>query len=151
MKRKRELGTIHRLQLGLASVLWLIAIVAGPSQAIAQAAPARGEFQPVDLAAICAATFTNGPSPKSWNALARGRQTFGGVPFKIDCPLEITGIDDASDGEFHPTRLPAIAVGRKASQIHEAHRHEGWPSSAAPHCLQWLEGTESPYAIGWRH
>src|SRR5688572_2057014 len=121
MKRKIELGTIHRLRLGLASCLLLFAIGGGSSRAIAQAVPASGDFRPVDLSSLCTATFSNVPAAKTWTPLPRGQQTFGGVPFKIDCPLEITGIDDASNGEFHPTRLPAIKVGRKAGQIHLLH------------------------------
>jgi peroxiredoxin len=58
--------------------------------------------------------------PQSWSALPRGSQTFGGVPFRIDGKLALTGLEDARNGEFHATRV-TIPLGRKAARLHLLH------------------------------
>ncbi len=91
-----------------------------PASSRAQEAVAKVDYHPVDLSALCAAALSNSPSPQSWSALPRGVQTFGGIPFRIDGKLEVTGLNDARSGEFHPTRV-AIPVGRRAARLHLLH------------------------------
>jgi peroxiredoxin len=105
---------------------WLAGVSAGlvvcltVSPLCAQKEPSRGNYTPVDLSAPGTAGFSNSPSAQSWSALPRGAQTFGGVPFRIDGKLEVTGLDDAHNGEFHPARV-VIPVGRKAALLHLLH------------------------------
>jgi hypothetical protein len=118
MKQKTSPKNDHRTRIGFASLLAAFALSL-PSLATAQIA-ARANLQPIDLAALCAAAFTNSLSPQTWSALPRGVKTFNGITFKVDGRLEITGMDDARKGEFHPVRL-GIPIGRKAGLLHILH------------------------------
>jgi peroxiredoxin len=86
----------------------------------AQGELSRGSYFPVDLSALAATAFSNSPLPQSWSALPRGSQTFGGVPFRIDRKLALTGLDATRNGEFHPTRV-TVPLGRKAARLHLLH------------------------------
>ncbi len=81
---------------------------------------ALGDFQPVNLSGI-AQSSTNAPVEPSWASLPRGPQTFNGVPFRLEGPLAVTGLDDARQGDFHPPRLANIPVGQKAARLHLLH------------------------------
>jgi uncharacterized GH25 family protein len=102
---------------------WLILLAAWLTTSLAAAAdpPKAGDFLPLDLGPVRTKVVSNAPISKSWSALPVGLQTFDGVPFQIGGPIELTGIDDASNGEFHPPRLPAITLGRKAARLHLLH------------------------------
>jgi len=115
-----ELERICRAARWPAVALAILAACLATSLLRAQNKPTQGSHHPVDLSPLCAAAFSNSPSPQSWSALPRGAQTFGGVPFRIDGKLEVTGLDDARNGEFHPTRI-AIPIGRKATRLHLLH------------------------------
>ena len=114
MKLEMELRNIREWSWRLAILVACMA--AGSSRAQDQSAKDR--YHPVDLSALCASAASNSPSPQPWPALPRGAQTFGGVPFKIDGKLEVTGLDDARNGEFHPPRIGNIIIGRKAARLH---------------------------------
>ena len=89
-------------------------------------------FTPIDLSAPCAAAFSNAPSPQSWLALPRGTQTLDGVVFKIDGKLEVTGLDDARNGELHPSRLTGLRVGRKCARLWLLHGADGLEGDGVP-------------------
>jgi peroxiredoxin len=101
----------------LAGISAGLAIGLAANPLCAQRETNRGNYFPVDLSAVCAA-HSNSPVSPSFSSLPRGTQTFGGVPFRIDCNLQVTGIDDARNGEFHPARLANIPIGRKAMRLH---------------------------------
>lgn len=146
MKPKRTLGAAWQRKLrsrwDVAKRLALIAGLFGAAvalaplsaQPVAVAANASAEFHPVVLTPIASAIPTN-PSPnaaRSWSTLPRGRQTFGGVPFQIDGRLLLTGMRDASDGEFYPARLPEVRLGRKATRLHLLHACIGEDKDGVP-------------------
>lgn len=81
---------------------------------------ALGEFQRIDLSRVIASA-TNGPTEPSWASLPRGQHTFNGVPFQVDGPMAVTGMDDAREGDFYPTRMANLPVGRKAARLHLLH------------------------------
>ena len=127
-----ELENIRKTLQRLAWVPACLVACLASSPLLAQEEQASGSYQPVDLSVLCAAAFSNSPSPQSWSALPRGAQTFGGVPFRVDGKLEVTGLDDARDGEFHPTRLANIPVGRKAARLHLLHGTEHQVKDGVP-------------------
>jgi hypothetical protein len=118
MKQKTSPENDHRTRFGFAGLLVALALTL-PSLAIAQTA-AKANLQPIDLAALCAAAFTNSVSPQSWSALPRGVKTFNGITFKVDGRLAVTGLDAARKGEFHPVSL-GIPIGRRAGRLHILH------------------------------
>jgi hypothetical protein len=122
MKHVRELETVRRALRPLPGVSAALAalLMASPLEA-QQPQPARGRFHPVDLFASSAPAPAGVTAPKSWAALPQGPQTFGGIPFRIDGWLSVTGLDDARNGEFHRTRIANISVGRKAARLHLLH------------------------------
>src|SRR5947209_1105854 len=116
-----ELENIRKTLRPLAWVSAGLVVCLASSPLCAQRELAGGDYHPADLSALCAATLSNSSSPQSWSALPRGAQMFGGVPFRIDGKLEVTGLDDARNGEFYPTRLANIPIGRKAARLHLLH------------------------------
>ena len=89
--------------------------------AAAQIHAAPIDFHPVDLSALCAQAYSNSPSFQSWSALPRGAPTFDGIPFKVDGKLEVTGMEDARNGDLYPGRISHIPLGRKAGRLHLLH------------------------------
>ena len=82
-----------------------------------QPAGDRPTFHSVDLArgrANCLSNYLAQPSAKPW---PRGSQNLAGVPFQMDGQLEVSGLEAARRGEFLPSRVTDIPVGRKARRL----------------------------------
>jgi len=52
--------------------------------------------------------------------LPGGLQAFHGVPFRIDSPIAVTGMESARNGAFYPTEIN-LRIGGKAKRIHLLH------------------------------
>ncbi|MST93917.1 MAG: carboxypeptidase regulatory-like domain-containing protein [Pedosphaera sp.] len=103
----RRRGKRPLLALLLASLWMLVAPV-----------PGRAAFFPVDLTPPGAAIA---PPAPLWPALPQRALTNGGVPFRPGEPVAVTGLDAARRGDFFPTRVAGLAVGRKAARLHVLH------------------------------
>src|SRR5687767_7981055 len=66
-------------------------------------------FSFVDLSSFAIAS--EAPTARSLSALPDGLQSFNGVPFRIDRPVLVTGIEAARAGNFFPTAVTGIKVG----------------------------------------
>src|SRR5258708_202861 len=108
------------LPLGIA----LMGSLLGPGNAGARGEPAplanprpsgdRPGFHPIDLSRGHANSVSNYLAPPSANPWPRGSQNLEGVPFQMDCHLEVSGLEAARRGAFFPSRITGIPVGRKA-------------------------------------
>src|SRR5437667_247983 len=116
-----KLGTNQWVSSRFATWWTILGVGAPVLLTVAQNPAVLTDLHPVDLSALCATAFSNSPSPQSWSALPRGLQAFDGVPFRIDGKLEVTGMDDARNGEFHPPAIANIPVGSKAGRLHLVH------------------------------
>src|SRR3954469_26021994 len=76
------------------------------------AQPSAALYKTLDLSAYYTSSFSNALPPAV--SFPQGSQRFGGVPFKIDGKIELTGTDAARHGEFHPTQIIGIPVNQKA-------------------------------------
>ena len=161
MKQKMPRENSHRIRVassslifplkGLLAILTLLTGWMPGSPAVAQET-AKANLQPIDLSALCATAFSNSPSPQSWSAMPRGMQTFNGIPFKVDGRLEVTGMDDARKGEFHPPRLSAIPIGRKAERLHLLHGAQNDDKDGVPLAkviLHYLNGEERSFRLAY--
>src|SRR5438445_5134276 len=74
-------------------------------------------FHPLDLSRGRANSVSNYLAPPSANSWPRGPQNLEGVPFQIGGQLEVTGLEAARRGEFFPSRVTEIPVGRKAQRL----------------------------------
>ena len=133
MEQMIALGTKGRgprwLALGvgaLAVMAWLGAGVGG------RAFAADSGYQTVDLAPVFAGASIRSNVVKGAAALPRGVKEFGGVPFKIDGLLSVTGMEDVRHGEFHPPQIANIPVRRRAAQLHLLHGVDGEDKDGVP-------------------
>ena len=78
---------------------------------------APGTFHTVDLSRFYTTSFDSLPVGDVWESLPTGRQIVDGVPFQIGGRLEVTGMTAAREGDFAPTRIERIPVGRKAQRL----------------------------------
>jgi len=105
----------------------LIGILLWPGDAGAPAEPAplasprpAGDppnFHPLDLSRGHANSVSNYLASPSANPWPRGSQNLAGVPFQMDGQLEVSGLEAARRGEFFPSRITDIPVGRKARRL----------------------------------
>src|SRR5712692_5062919 len=77
----------------------------------------RPTFHSIDLARGHANCVSNYLAPPSANPWPRGSQNLEGVPFQMDGQLEVSGLEAARRGEFFPSRITDIPVGRKARRL----------------------------------
>ncbi|HEY2952170.1 MAG TPA: hypothetical protein VGK40_06290, partial [Verrucomicrobiae bacterium] len=129
--------------------LWAALPLLGAAAALAAGA---ATFTPIDLSAPCAAARSNSPSPQSWLALPRGTQTLDGVVFKIEGKLEVTGLDDARNGELHPSRLTSLNLGRKCARLWLLHGADGIEADGVPIAkllLHYANGKEREVRLGY--
>ena len=96
----------------------LLAWLLGGLWLLVAPAPGRAAFFPVDLTPPGAAIA---PPAPLWPALPQRALTNGGVPFRPGEPVAVTGLDAARRGDFFPTRVAGLAVGRKAARLHVLH------------------------------
>lgn len=119
-----------RLAVGILA-LWTAAW--GQAQPAPAPAPSpRGTFQPVDLSKFCTTSFANLPVGDVWESVPTGKQVLDGMLFQIDGRLEVTGMTAAREGDFAPTRLEGIPVGRKASRLVLLHGAIGSEDDGVP-------------------
>lgn len=79
------------------------------------------EFSAVDLSAHVQKRWEDIEPNTSWAAVPRGSQTIGGVPFKLDGIIEVTGMGAARAGEPKPAQVTAIPADARATHIHILH------------------------------
>lgn len=104
--------------------------VAPPIAAQAPAAPPPANvpppvppttFHPVNLQPFYAVRFSTGAVAGIWTPVPRGLQNLAGVPFEIGGKVELTGLDEARHGGFHPARVSGIVIGHRATRLHLLH------------------------------
>ena len=93
---------------------------------------ADGAYQTVDLAPVFVSASIRTNAVTGAAVLPRGVKEFGGVPFKIDGLLPVTGMEDVRHGELHPTRIADIPVRRRAAQLHLLHGVDGEDKDGVP-------------------
>jgi hypothetical protein len=117
--------------LGLFAVL-----VLGPVQVSAapagDAKAATNAFAFVDLSPFSRAAARELPAAQMLEALPSGMQVFHGVPFLIRDRISVTGLEAARNGEFFPTELNGISIGRKARRLHLLHGTLGAEKDGVP-------------------
>jgi hypothetical protein len=113
-------------------------------------APATG-FQFIDLApfADSFAAFADG---KPVAAAPKGVQTYHKVPFRIEKPIAVTGIEAARTGELFPKEITGIKIGAKAKCLHLLHAtlfpdKDGVP--VAKITFRYANGTEQSVRLGY--
>src|SRR2546425_1906689 len=74
-------------------------------------------FHPIDLSRGHANSVSNQLAPPSANPWPRGSQNLEGVSLRMDGQLEVSGLEAARRGEFFPSRITDIPVGRKARRL----------------------------------
>lgn len=93
---------------------------------------ADGAYQTVDLAPVLARAAIRTNVVTGSAIVPRGVKEFGGVPFKIDGLLPVTGMEDVRHGELHPTRIADIPVRCRAAQLHLLHGVDGEDKDGVP-------------------
>ena len=92
------------------------------------------------------------PAAAAWNALPRGRQTFGGVPFELEGRSQVTGMNAARVGDFSPPRLAGIPIGRKATRLFLLHGTDDIEKDGVPIAklvFHYADGRERSTRIGY--
>lgn len=121
-----------------------------------------------DAPPVNAANSTNGFSPLDlagwanpdgdWNLLPAfstaptGVQTWEGVPFRLGPPRAVTGLQQARDGQFHPTTLPPVRLGLAAQRFHLVATTLGEVKDGTPVAqlvLGYPDGTEERVRLGY--
>ncbi|HEY0548830.1 MAG TPA: hypothetical protein VGF13_04455, partial [Verrucomicrobiae bacterium] len=124
------------------------------SSSVAQVADtdrvATNGFSFVDLSAFAIAP--DEPTARSLSALPDGLQSLNGVPFRIDRPVAVTGIEAARVGDFFPTAVTGIKIGQAARRIHLLHatmfsEKDGTP--LAKIIFHYANGTEDSVRLGY--
>ncbi len=80
-------------------------------------AQSPGVFQSVDLSTH----FNLSHAPTAAAIFPQGQQTLGGIPFVLGGRIQVTGLDAAHNGEFHPAQVTGVPVGQKAARLHLLH------------------------------
>jgi protocatechuate 3,4-dioxygenase beta subunit len=120
------------------------------AQAADTARVATDGFSFVDLSAFAIAP--DEPTARSLSALPDGVQRLNGVPFRLDRPLAVTGIEAARVGDFFPTAATGIKVGRTARRLHLLHatmfsEKDGTPLAKV--VFHYANGTEESVRLGY--
>src|SRR5262245_5035307 len=63
---------------------------------------ADSNFHVIDLSPVGGSS--NELSFLRGSSFPRGLQSFGGIPFNVETKLAVTGMDDARNGEYYPSR-----------------------------------------------
>ena len=106
-------------------------------------------FRFVDLSAF--ANSSEG-SVRQFSILPSGLQNFGGVPFRVDSRVTVTGMESARAGEFFPTAVTGIRIGGNAKRIHLLHgtmfsEKDGVP--VAKIVFHYAEGGQESVRLGY--
>ncbi len=112
----RRLSLISRL--GAVLVFGLTPLFAAT---LPQTQVATNAFTVVDLSRFASAISDEFPAVRALDTIPSGWQTFHGVPFVVRERIFVTGIDLARNGEFFPTELIGIPIGKKAQRLHLLH------------------------------
>ena len=125
---------------------------------VACAAPAgegqvrTNAFTFVDLSRQAAAGSFESPDARPLGGSPAGLQVFHGVPFLIRERLAVTGLDSARQGQFHPTEIKAIPVGRQAKRLHLLHGAYGAEKDGVPMAMfvfRYAGGAEESIRLGY--
>lgn len=87
-------------------------------------------YHPVDLSRF--ASKSRGIASEIGSLLPRGTQAVDGIMFRTDGRVEVAGLAAARAGDFSPTRVSAIPVGRKASRLFLLHGTSGEEQPGVP-------------------
>lgn len=88
----------------------------------AETAPRAGAgFVPVDLSRHVVTAWSTVKPGSSWDAVPKGRQVVGDVPFEFAGLVEVAGTGGLEYNRDHPTRANAIRVGRPVAALHLLH------------------------------
>ncbi len=90
-------------------------------------------FRPVDLAPAITEAGMRSNAVTSWALLPRGTKEFGGVLFKVDGLLAVTGMEDVRRGDVYPVRIARIPIDAKAVKIHLLHGVDGDDKDGVPY------------------
>src|SRR5947209_4351688 len=74
-------------------------------------------FRPIELPTSAA---TSEFLARQFSGLPAGSQTFHGIPFRINSPISVTGMESARNGAFFPSET-SIKIGGSARRIHLLH------------------------------
>jgi len=144
---------LGRAGLGLAFAAALIFTSPHP---LAAAAPApkisTNAFSFVDLAPFSPAPPAEASPSPEFDELPSGWRLFNGVPFVIRGRMAVAGLDAARAGEFFPTALPAIPIGRKVRRLHLLHGALGAEKDGVPMAklvFHYASGAEESVRLGY--
>src|SRR6185436_14785992 len=109
-------------------------------------------FHPLELSrATLPITFASNtpPTSASWRLAPKGDQQFGGIPFRVDARIAVTGLTDARNGAFYPA-VRRVSVGRKAARLHvllgaEYEEKTGIPLATL--VLHYADGAEHSFRV----
>ncbi len=97
------------------------------------AGAASAAVRPIDLASVLKEGGARSNAVLNWTQLPLGTKEFGGVPFKIDGLVAVTGMDDVRRGELFPSRVALASVQGKAERIHLLHGVAGGEKDGVPY------------------
>ncbi|MBK8000080.1 MAG: hypothetical protein IPK15_15515 [Verrucomicrobia bacterium] len=119
-EQTKKLGTTFArlLRLGASARSWWLAL----AWLMSVAAGGAAGFRPVDLAPVMAEAGMRSNAVTSWSMLPRGAKEFGGVPFKVDGLLAVTGMEDVRRGDV------------SGADCADPDRLEGGEDPSAPRC-----------------
>jgi RNA polymerase sigma factor (sigma-70 family) len=78
-------------------------------------------FHVVPLTPYFNRLLTSFNATESWGQVPRGVVRLAGVPFGMYGKLDLTGLGRARDGEYQPSRIGEIPVGRAFTHLHVLH------------------------------
>ncbi len=140
---RRHLAVVAALLLGVSLVC------AAP---IGAAQVRTNAFVFVDLSRHAAAVSFGTPSARPLGGPPAGVQAFHGVPFLIRDRVAVTGLEAARQGQFYPTELTAIPVGRKTKRLHLLHGAQGADKDGVPMAIlvfHYAGGAEESVRLGY--
>ena len=122
----------------------------GGSAPAAETAATAASFVPVDLRPF--AIQPGEPAARLFSELPKGDRVFRGIPFHVDLPIVVTGIEAARVGDFFPPSVDGIKVGHAARRIHLLHaasfaEKDGTPLARI--CFHYAGGAEESVRIGY--
>ena len=114
-------STLASIRSGASGVAFVISALLLSEVFSISAEPPRAStngFRFVDLSAF--ANSSEG-TVREFSILPSGPQNFGGIPFRVNTRVTVTGMQSARAGEFFPTEVTGIPIGENAKRIHLLH------------------------------
>lgn len=108
-------------------------------------------FQAIDLSPFTN-SFAEFADGKPTAAMPKGLQTYNRIPFQIEKPIAVTGIEAARTGELFPKELTGIKVGARARRLHLLHAtlfpdKDGVPLAKV--VFRYANGTDESTRLGY--